>query len=79
MPTDWPSRDGFTLERTGNIFSFAATEYRVTYPDGHVGSLWSPPWHELDDDEEYSEALKVARRWFAEGVHNLPKKGEKLP
>jgi hypothetical protein len=75
MKTD----DGFTLERTGNIFSFASTEYRVTYPDGHVGSLWSPPWHELDDDEEDSEALRTARRWFAEGIHDQPKPGKKLP
>ena len=73
MKTD----DGFTLEKTGNVFSFASTEYRVTYPDGHVGSLWSPPWHELD--EEDAAALETARRWFAEGIHNLPKPGKKLP
>lgn len=73
------TEDGFTLERTGKIFSFASTEYRVTYPDGHVGVIWSPPWHELDDDEEDSEALKTVQRWFAEGIHNLPKEGEKLP
>jgi len=72
------TEDGFILERTG-MFLFASTAYRVTYPDGHVAVLWSPPWHELDDDEEGVEALKTARRWFAEGIHNLPKPGKKLP
>ena len=73
------TEDGYILERTGNIFSFASTEYRVTYPDGHIGTIWSPPWHELDDDEENNEALKTARRWYEQKIHNLPKKGEKLP
>jgi hypothetical protein len=57
------------LERTGNIFSFASTEYKVTYPDGYVGSLWSPPWHELDDDEEDAVALKEAENLFLLGQH----------
>jgi hypothetical protein len=68
MKTD----DGFTLERTGNVFSFASTEYRVTYPDGHVGTLWSPPWHEDDDDVEDAKALEAAREMFRQGIHNKP-------
>ena len=38
------------IERTGEVFSFASTEYRVFYPDGTEWRLWSPPWHEMDDD-----------------------------
>lgn len=57
------------LERTGNIFSFASTEYQVTYPDGHVGTLWSPPWHEWNDNREDAEALKAAQKLFDEGKH----------
>lgn len=71
--------DGFKLERTGNVFSFASTEYRVTYPDGFVGTLWSPPWHELDDDEEDAAALDAAKEMFRLGIHNQPKGRVKLP
>ena len=67
------SDDGFKVERTGNVFSFASSEYRVTYPDGVVGTLWSPPWHELTDDEEDAAALEAAKRMFADGKHNQPK------
>ena len=61
--------DDLKIERTGNIFSFASTEFRVTYPDGHVGTIWSPPWHEMDDEEEDAAALEYARKMFAEGKH----------
>jgi hypothetical protein len=59
------------IERTGNIYGIASTEYRVTYPDGYIGSLWSPPWHELDDKEEDEAALKEAKRLFSLGLHSL--------
>lgn len=65
MTTD----DGFRIERTGNVYSIASTEYRVTYPDGHVGTIWSPPWHDLDDDEEDAAALAAARKFFEAGTH----------
>ena len=65
--------DGFTLKRTGNIFSFASTEFLVTYPDGHVGTIWSPPWHELDDAEEDAAALAAAKEMFQQGKHKTPK------
>lgn len=61
--------EGFIIERTGNIFSFASTEFRVTYPDGHVGTIWSPPWHELDDAEEDAAALEAARKLWAADTH----------
>lgn len=65
MTTD----DGFRIKRTGNVYSIASTEYRVTYPDGHVGTIWSPPWHDLDDDDEDAAALKAARKFFEAGTH----------
>lgn len=60
---------GLTLRRTGNIFSFASTEYEVVYPDGHVGAVWSPPWHEWDDDEEDERARDYAEQNFRNGTH----------
>lgn len=57
------------LERTGNVFSFASTEYRVTYPDGFVGTIWSPPWHEWDDDEEDARAMEYATAQWEARTH----------
>ena len=48
------------VERTGNVFSFAATEYRVAFPDGATVLIWSPPWHEMGDAEEDAAALEYA-------------------
>ena len=73
------TEDGFTLERTGNVFSFASTEYRVTYPDGHVGVLWSPPWHELSEQEEDLAALSAAREMYRKNIHKEPKAKVRLP
>lgn len=61
-----PEVAALKLERTGNVFGIASTEYKVTFPDGTTQSIWSPPWHELDDDEEDAEALKYAERLWAE-------------
>lgn len=54
-----------TIEKTGNIFSIAASEYKVTFPDGSTQTLWSPPWHEFDPEVEDAGALKqTAIIWF---------------
>jgi hypothetical protein len=58
-----------TVERTGKVFGMASSEYRVTYPDGHVGTVWSPPWHELDDEQEDAAALDFARSLWRDGTH----------
>jgi hypothetical protein len=58
-----------TVERTGRAFSLASSEFRVTYPDGHVGTLWSPPWHEMTDSEEEAEALRVATEKWRDGTY----------
>ncbi len=63
------SESAIKIERTGNIFSFASTEYRVTYPDGVIGTVWSPPWHEMDDAEEDAAALAYAEKLFRDGKH----------
>lgn len=57
------------VERTGEIFSIASSQFRVTYPDGHVGTIWSPPWHELDDAAEEAAARAKAAEWFDAGTH----------
>lgn len=57
------------IERTGEIFSMASSQFRVTYPDGHVGMIWSPPWHELNEEDEMKRAAEVAAEWFAAGTH----------
>ncbi len=66
------TEDGFNVERTDDIYSFASTKFIITYPDGHVGQLWSPPWHEWDDEEEDRRTLEAARKLFALGEHNKP-------
>lgn len=57
------------IRRTGNIFSIASSEFEVTYPDGFVGRIWSPPWHDLEPEDEERQALQVATQWFLEGRH----------
>lgn len=51
-----------TVERTGNIFSFAASEYLVTFPNGDKTRIWSPPWHEMKKNEEDISALEFAKK-----------------
>ena len=61
--------DEIQIERTGEIFSIASSEFRVTYPDGHVGTIWSPPWHEMSDADEEANARATAAKWFDAGTH----------
>jgi len=58
--------DEVRIERTGNIFSFAATEYKAVFPDGTETSIWSPPWHEWDDEEEDRRSLEYAQKLWKE-------------
>ena len=57
------------IVRTGEIFSFASNEFEVTYPDGHVGKIWSPPWHEMDENEELVAAKQYASKLYMTGKH----------
>lgn len=55
-----------TVERTGNAYSIAASEFRVTFPNGYQETMWSPPWHQYGPETEEAGALKAAgERWFA--------------
>jgi hypothetical protein len=50
--------------KTGEIYSIASTEYIIIFPDGTGETLWSPPWHELSEEEEDIEALRIAKeKW----------------
>jgi hypothetical protein len=54
------------VERTGNCYSIASSEYLVTFPDGSIETIWSPPWHEWEEDEEDAKALEYAcKLWYA--------------
>lgn len=57
------------IKRTGNIFSYSSSEYEVTYPDGFIGTIWSPPWHEWDDEEEDRRAKEYAEELFSNKKH----------
>ena len=57
------------VRRTGRVYSIASSEFRVTYPDGSEGVVWSPPWHEMTPAEEESEARQYAMKLYAIGEH----------
>lgn len=57
------------VEATGLVYSIASREFRVTYPDGSVGTIWSPPWHEMTPAEEESSARQYAMKLYAKGEH----------
>lgn len=54
-----------TVERTGNLFSFASCEFLIRYPDGSEERVWSPPWHEMTGEEEWDEAERIAAQKWA--------------
>lgn len=59
-------RGSITVERTGNAHSIASSEFRITYPNGHTETIWSPPWNDYGPETEEAGALKAAgERWFA--------------
>lgn len=57
------------VEPTGNLYSIASREFRVTYPDGSTGTVWSPPWHEMSEDEERDAAINYAMKLYLDGKH----------
>jgi hypothetical protein len=44
------------INRTGAVYSFSSVQWEVTYPDGFVGYIWSPPWSDLDYDDPQQDA-----------------------
>lgn len=70
--THWKYADCFgtqiSVERTGNIFSIAGSEYLATFPDGSTQTFWSPPWHDYDSEEEDANALLYAAQQYAEKI-----------
>lgn len=66
MTVSTPSGE-IVVERTGRLYSFASTEYSAVYPDGSVEFVWSPPWHEWDDEEEDRRILEFVRTQWQDG------------
>lgn len=60
------SKITISIERTGNTFSIASTEFLITFPDGTTETLWSPPWHEMDKELEDARALEHAAKLWAD-------------
>jgi len=46
------------IQRTGNVFSVAGSEFIVTV-DGNEYKLWSPPWHEWNQIEEEVRTVEI--------------------
>ena len=59
--------DEIKIERTGNIFSIASSEYLVTFPNGDKTRIWSPPWHEKTPEDEDAGALEYAKELWRDG------------
>lgn len=57
------------VEATGNIYSIASREFRVIYPDGSIGTIWSPPWHEMGEEDEIKEARRYAMQLYNQRKH----------
>lgn len=57
------------IQRTGKVFSIASSEFEVTYPDGVVGKIWSPPWHEMSPKEEEIAGKNYAEELYRNGMH----------
>ncbi len=59
------------LKRTGAKYSFSSVQWEVTYPDGVISYIWSPPWSDLDyDDPKQDEgALRYAQQQWEEKTH----------
>jgi hypothetical protein len=59
---------GIKVWRTGNLFSFASNQFGVEYPDGVKEYLWSPPWHEMEADEEYDKLIEIVEEKWKKGL-----------
>jgi hypothetical protein len=52
------------VERTGDTWGIASSEFRVTWPDGTTETVWSSVWHNWDRRHESKHAYKWAvREW----------------
>ena len=52
---------GYSVKKTGRIFSINGTEYNVTNRDGDTVSVWSPPFGQQEDGgKEVLAMLSVA-------------------
>jgi len=58
------------IQRTGNTYGVASSEYLVTWPDGTYETIWSPPWHTWDRQQESKEAYRWAAEEWAERQGN---------
>lgn len=57
------------VERTEQEYSISSSQFKVTYPDGTVGFVWSPVWHDMSYPEEELAAFEYASKLFREGKH----------
>jgi hypothetical protein len=48
------------IQRTGKVYSIAASEYLITFPNGFQQTIWSPPWNDFTEKEEDDHALEYA-------------------
>ena len=55
---------GLVVERTGKTFLQHSTEYKISFPDGTSGMIWSPSF-EMGDTEKDKEALEYAVELWA--------------
>lgn len=53
-----------SVERTGNVYSIASSEFLVTFVDGSTMSVWSPPWNDMTPEEEEAGALRYAEKSY---------------
>lgn len=60
---------GIKVWRTGNLYSMAANQFGVQYPDGWIEYIWSPPWHEMESDEEYDKLIEIVEEKWKKGLH----------
>lgn len=61
--------NNLVVHRTSNSYSLSSNEFEVSYPDGYIGKIWSPPWHELSPEEEELKAKEYALNLYIEGKH----------
>lgn len=57
--------------RTGQIYSFASSQFLIIYPDKTFSTLWSPTWHELSKEEEFAKAEEMAVKMVKDSNERL--------
>lgn len=60
-----------SVHRTGRAYSMTSSEFRVVYPDGSEGFIWSPPWHMMSPAEEEAAAKEYATNLYLNGKHGI--------